>query len=437
MSAPAQIFKAYDVRGLYGEEIDGDVAEAVGRGVRARARRPVRQGRGRAARSASAATCACTAPELAGRYRDGMVAEGAHVARRRAGRHRDALLPRRLARPRRRADVHRLAQPEGLHRARSWSSAARSRSPATAGIGEIRDADRGRARRTPRAAAPARRSTSATTFREAALEFIDAAAIEPLKVVVDGGNGMAGPMVGPLLEQLGARRSWRPTGCPTATSPTTSPTRCWRRTAEFIIDKVRRGGRRPRHRLGRRRRPLLLHRRHGRVRRRRLPHRAAGRVDPREAARRGHPLRRARLPRRARPGRSGSAARAHVNRVGHAFFKTRMRDEGGAFGGEVSGHYYFADFYNADSGTMPALLILELLSKRGRQALRRSLERFRSRYFISGEINSEVDDADGEDGRDRGSATPTARSPSSTASRSTTTTGTSTCARPTPSRCCG
>ena len=55
---------------------------------------------------------------------------------------------------------------------------------------------------------------------------------------------------------------------------------------------------------------------------------------------------------------------AHMNRVGHAFFKVRMRDEGGAFGGEVSGHYYFADFYNADSGTVPALLILELLSKK-------------------------------------------------------------------------
>ena len=54
-----------------------------------------------------------------------------------------------------------------------------------------------------------------------------------------------------------------------------------------------------------------------------------------------------------------------MNRVGHAFFKTRMREEGGAFGGEVSGHYYFADFYNADSGTIPALLILELLGQKG------------------------------------------------------------------------
>jgi phosphomannomutase len=83
--------------------------------------------------------------------------------------------------------------------------------------------------------------------------------------------------------------------------------------------------------------------------------------------------------------------KAHMNRVGHAFFKLRMRDEGGAFGGEVSGHYYFRDFYNADSGTLPALLILELLGKTGR-TLAELLAPYRSHYFISGEINSEVDD---------------------------------------------
>jgi phosphomannomutase len=86
-----------------------------------------------------------------------------------------------------------------------------------------------------------------------------------------------------------------------------------------------------------------------------------------------------------------AGGKALVNRVGHAFFKTRMRDEGGAFGGEVSGHYYFADFYNADSGTIPALLILELISKQGKE-LSELVGDLRSRYFISGEINSEVDD---------------------------------------------
>jgi phosphomannomutase len=82
---------------------------------------------------------------------------------------------------------------------------------------------------------------------------------------------------------------------------------------------------------------------------------------------------------------------AEVNRVGHAFFKTRMRETGAAFGGEVSGHYYFRDFYCADSGTIPALLILELLSVEGKR-MSELLEPLRSRYFISGEINSEVAD---------------------------------------------
>ena len=57
----------------------------------------------------------------------------------------------------------------------------------------------------------------------------------------------------------------------------------------------------------------------------------------------------------------------------------------------MSGHYYFADFYNADSGTIPALLILELLGRTG-ATLSELLEPYRSRYFISGEINSQVAD---------------------------------------------
>ncbi len=81
----------------------------------------------------------------------------------------------------------------------------------------------------------------------------------------------------------------------------------------------------------------------------------------------------------------------YVNRVGHAFFKTRMRAEGSLFGGEVSGHYYFRDFYCADSGTIPALLVLELLAREGRR-MSELLAPYHERYFISGEINSEVSD---------------------------------------------
>ena len=80
-----------------------------------------------------------------------------------------------------------------------------------------------------------------------------------------------------------------------------------------------------------------------------------------------------------------------LNRVGHAFFKQRMRREDVLFGGEVSGHYYFRDNHNADSGFIPALLILDLLTRK-KATMAELLEPLRSRYFISGEINSKVDD---------------------------------------------
>ena len=80
-----------------------------------------------------------------------------------------------------------------------------------------------------------------------------------------------------------------------------------------------------------------------------------------------------------------------VNRVGHAFIKQRMRKEAAAFAGEVSGHYYFRDFSQADSGVIPFLLMLELISKRGRK-LSELLAAFRERYFITGELNTPVDD---------------------------------------------
>jgi phosphomannomutase len=82
-----------------------------------------------------------------------------------------------------------------------------------------------------------------------------------------------------------------------------------------------------------------------------------------------------------------------INRVGHAFFKQRMRREPVLFGGEVSGHYYFADNHNADSGFIPALLMLELMARK-KATLAELLEPLRTRYFISGEINSTVDDAE-------------------------------------------
>ncbi|MCL4289514.1 MAG: phosphomannomutase/phosphoglucomutase [Thermoleophilia bacterium] len=82
---------------------------------------------------------------------------------------------------------------------------------------------------------------------------------------------------------------------------------------------------------------------------------------------------------------------ALVNRVGHAFIKHRLRKEGAAFAGEVSGHYYFRDFFQADSGVVPMLLLLELLSRRGGR-LSELLAPFRKRYFLTGELNKRVAD---------------------------------------------
>ena len=82
---------------------------------------------------------------------------------------------------------------------------------------------------------------------------------------------------------------------------------------------------------------------------------------------------------------------ALINRVGHAFIKERMRKEDAAFAGEVSGHYYFREFSQADSGVIPFLLMLELVSRKGRP-LSEILEPLRERYFITGEINTPVAD---------------------------------------------
>jgi phosphomannomutase len=85
--------------------------------------------------------------------------------------------------------------------------------------------------------------------------------------------------------------------------------------------------------------------------------------------------------------------RALMNRVGHAFIKRRMREEDAIFGGEVTGHYYFRDNFYADNGFIPALLMLELMSKKG-LSLRDLLKPLRERYFISGEINTKVPSMD-------------------------------------------
>jgi phosphomannomutase len=226
-------------------------------------------------------------------------------------------------------------------------------------------------------------------FRKDALGYIDADAIEPMKVMLDGGNGMAGPMVGPILDNFPLDQEqayWEPNG----DFPDHEPNPLIEENRRFIIDKVTETG------------ADLGIAWDGDADRcffiddtgqfvdgdflTALLAESILRKDPGAAI-----LYDVRASRAVPDVVEKAGGHAYINRVGHAFFKTRMHEVGAAFGGEVSGHYYFHDFYCADSGTIPALLILELLSVEGKK-LSELLEPYRSNYFISGEINSEVED---------------------------------------------
>jgi phosphomannomutase len=229
-------------------------------------------------------------------------------------------------------------------------------------------------------------------FRERALSAIEPhERMRELRVVVDGGNGMAGPMIGPLLDELGVAyvpTYWEPDG----EFPDHEPNPLLEENRRFIIEKVRAEG------------ADLGIAWDGDADRCFFIDEDGNFVDGDfltavlgEALLQKHPgatiLYDVRASRAVADTVQRAGGTALMNRVGHAFFKGRMRETGAIFGGEVSGHYYFADFYNADSGTLPALLILEQLAQRGAR-MSELLAPYRSRYFISGEINSEVSDGE-------------------------------------------
>ncbi len=372
------IFKAYDVRGLYGDQIDGDVAHEVGRAF-ARVLGGGRIGLGRDMR--------LTAPELAARYREGLMAEGAHVVD--AGMVGTEMLYWLVGS----RDLDGGLMCTASHNPKAYTGAKLVERGAVAlsgdsGIGDIqRLVEAGLP--DPPGGGSYEEVEIYEDFQRAALAFIDPEAVKPLKVVVDGGNGMAGPMVGPLLDRLGldlVTTYWTPDG----EFPDHEPNPMLEENRRFIVDKVRSE------------QADLGIAWDGDADRCFFIDDTGRFVDGdfltallAESVLEKQPgadiLYDIRASRAVPDTVEQFGGRAHVNRVGHAFFKRRMRDEGGAFGGEVSGHYYFRDFYNADSGTIPALLILELLSHRGAK-LSELLEPLRSKYFISGEINSEVAD---------------------------------------------
>jgi phosphomannomutase len=229
-------------------------------------------------------------------------------------------------------------------------------------------------------------------FVASVLSFVDIDAISPLKVVVDAANGMAGVMLPPVLDRLPQVETARYYFEPDGTFPNHEPNPLLPENREFIMERTKAeaadfgvafdgdadrcffvddtGEFVPGDFVTALLAESILEKEPGA----KIIYdvRASWAVPETIERAGGIPL---------------------VNRVGHAYIKLRMREEGAAFGGEVSGHYYFRDFYQADSGVIPFLLMLELVSRKG-QKLSEILKPFRERYFLTGELNTPVPDVE-------------------------------------------
>ncbi len=371
-------FKAYDIRGIYPTELDEDGAYAVGRAfVEEFSPKTIAVGRDMrtSAPSMAAAVCEGAADAGANVLDVGMVGtemlyfavgelglEGgiAVTASHNPKEYTGMKIVRAGALP--------VGGDSGLLDVRDRAVASRWRN---AEPGEIRKQDIW-----PR-------------FVDKVLSFVDVDALKALRIVIDAANGMAGAMLPPVLERLPMLDVVRCYFEPDGTFPNHEPNPLLPENREFIVRKTRDEGADfgvafdgdadrcffvddsgefvpgdfttalfAQVILGREGGGKVIY-----------DVRASWAVPEaiREAG--GEPL---------------------VNRVGHAFIKQRMREEHAVFGGEVSAHYYFRDFSQADSGTIPFLLMCELVSRRGK--LSEVLAPFRERYFITGEINTPVAD---------------------------------------------
>jgi phosphomannomutase len=386
--ANPEIFKAYDIRGLYGSDIDAVLAELIGRAftrvigeLEGKPTAELHLGLGRDMR--------LTAPELAKAYCDGMVAEGATVID--AGEIGTEMLYYLIGT----RDLDGGLMCTASHNPSRYTGVKLIKRGALAlsgdsGIGDVRDKVEAGLGEAP-GGGSVEHVEIYEGFHEFVLGFINPAAVKPMGVVVDGGNGMAGPMVGPVLRRLGLDLEEN-YFVPDGHFPDHEPNPLLPENREFIMREVVR----QKAELG-------------------IAWDGDGDrcffIDDNGSFVDGDFLTAlmAESMLEKNPGATilydvraswavkdvveAAGGRALMNRVGHAFFKTRMREEHAVFGGEVSGHYYFHDFFCADSGTVPALLILELLSSRGKR-MSELLEPYRTKYFISGEINSEVSDGE-------------------------------------------
>jgi phosphomannomutase len=226
-------------------------------------------------------------------------------------------------------------------------------------------------------------------FVERVLSFIDPAALRPLKVVIDAANGMAGAMLPPVLEHLpieAVRCYFEPDG----SFPNHEPNPLLPENREFIVRKTLEEGADLGVAFDGDGDRCFFVDDTGEF----VPGDfatalfAQGVLEKEPGATVIYDVRASWAVPEAIERASGTAV---VNRVGHAFIKERMREVGAAFAGEVSGHYYFREFSQADTGVVPFLIMLERISKGGTR-LSELLRPFRERYFITGELNTPVAD---------------------------------------------
>jgi phosphomannomutase len=376
-----KVFKAYDVRGLYEDELDEDGAFAIARAY-VEQFEPRRIAVGRDMRVSS--------PSMARAAIDGASAAGADVLD--IGLVGTEILY---------FAVGELGLDGGIavtasHNPKEYTGMKIVRRGALpvggdSGLLEIRDRTARSERKEP-AASPGTVSEHDIwpAYVERVLSFVDVDAIRPLRVVIDAANGMAGAMLPRVLDRIPAVDAVRCYFEPDGTFPNHEPNPLLPENREFIVRKTLDEGADFGVAFdGDADRCFFVD--------------DSGEFVPgdfvtallAESVLRKEPGAKIIYDVRASWAVPETIERAGgvplVNRVGHAFIKHRMRQEDAAFGGEVSGHYYFRAFSQADSGVVPFLLMLELVSRAGRK-LSELLRPYRDHYFITGELNTRVSD---------------------------------------------
>jgi phosphomannomutase len=372
------VFKAYDIRGVYPGQLDEEGARAIGRAY-VEQFEPGRIAVGRDMRLSS--------PSMAEATIEGAAAGGADVLD--IGLVGTEMLYFAVGE----LGLDGGVQVTASHNPREYTGMKIVRRGALpvggdSGLLEIRDralaaSDGGHA------AGQVQKEDVLPAYVDKVLSFIDPAAVRPLRVVIDAANGMASVMLAPVLERLpieAARHFFEPDG----NFPNHEPNPLLPENREFIVAKVLEASAELGVAFdGDADRCFFVD--------------DTGEFVPgdfvtallAESILEKNPGAKIIYDVRASWAVPETIERADgiplINRVGHAFIKQRMREEDAVFGGEVSGHYYFRDFCQADSGVIPFLLMLELISKRGR-SLSELLRPYRERYFLTGEINTPVSD---------------------------------------------